>query len=64
MTELEKELLERVDLLTRGVPFHLHKCPDGDEHEWRCSSPYCHVLRDSCEDHGGLTRAERARPHA
>jgi hypothetical protein len=61
MTELEKELLERIDLMQRGVPFHVHKCPNGDDHEWRCTSPYCDAIRADCAQHGG---GPKGPPHA
>jgi hypothetical protein len=44
MTDLEKQLLRRIDLLQRGVPFHVH-IDTQDAHEWECSSPYCPELR-------------------
>jgi hypothetical protein len=53
LTDLEKQLMRRVDLLTRGVPFHVHKDPD-DMHEWECSSPYCATLLRS-ESRGPAT---------
>jgi len=43
MTELEQQLLRRIDLMTRGVPFHVHVDPT-DRSEWECSSPYCGAL--------------------
>ncbi len=52
MTDLEKQLLHRIDMLVRGIPFHVHRCLDGD-HEWECSSPYCAVLQAPCREHGG-----------
>jgi hypothetical protein len=44
MTDLEKQLLRRIDLLQRGVPFHVH-IDTQDAHEWECSSSYCPELR-------------------
>jgi len=36
-----------------GTTFHMHRCPDGDGHFWKCNSPYCASLNDLCPDHGG-----------
>jgi hypothetical protein len=51
-TDLEKTLLQRIDRLQRGIPFHVHRCPF-NEHEWECESPYCNFLRSLCTEHGG-----------
>jgi hypothetical protein len=42
-----------VNANTGTVPFHTHKCLDGNGHPWRCNSPYCNQMVGLCPDHGG-----------
>jgi hypothetical protein len=36
-------------------PTHIHTCVDaGEEHTWKCNSPYCESRVINCPEHGGL----------